>query len=482
MTRRVLRFACALLAASFTAGCSAIAKDAGFSSVQELAAERTGQEPEWQRESDAQEQTTERVRALLAHDLTVDSAVKIALLNNLSLQATYEELGIARADLVQAGLLKNPVLSVERRFSGKALEIDVLQEFMDALFIPLRKRVAGAAFEAAKLRVTQVVIELATDVRAAFYNLQASGQLVEMRRAVLHSAEASAEFATRLHAAGNITDLDWRMEQRLARDVRLDLAESEQEVIEQREHLNTLMGLWSIDTTWNVAARLPDLPDTDIERAGLEALAVSQRLDLAAAQQDIVTAAQSLGLTKALRFTSGAEVTAHYERESEGSYSIGPAVQIALPIFDWGQAAVPRDRAVLKQKQQRYIALAVEIRSQVRALHSRMQLARERTEFYRQTVLPLQVEIRKQAQLQYNAMQIGAIELFEQKQNEIESGREYIEALRDYWIARAELERALGGRIQLATARPEHEAVPAPAIDVDSGHQHHQHHDMEEHR
>jgi cobalt-zinc-cadmium efflux system outer membrane protein len=433
---------------ALAAGCSAVAKDAGFSDVRGLVAARIGHDPEWNREEAEDEAVAGAVRNLLEQDLTAGVAVQVALLNNRNLQATYEDLGVARADLIQAGLLRNPVITFERRFSGQALELDVVQEFIELITLPLRKRVAGAAFEATKQHVAAAVLDLAAEVSSTFYALQGTEQMVAMRRQVVQGSAAAADLAQRMYDAGNITDLDLRMEQRLTRQAQLDLAVAEQEVIQQRERLNALMGLWGAETAWTISPRLPDPPLVDPPLQGLESLAVSQRLDLLAARQDIMMAAETLGLTNALRWLPGVSGHLHLEREPDGMSTIGPGLEILLPVFDWGQAAVPRDRALLRQKQQRYTALAIEIRSQVRAAYSRMRTARERAEFYRQTVLPLQLEILEQAQLQYNAMILGPLHLFQLKQAEIDTGREYIEAHRDYWVARTQLEHALGGSIK----------------------------------
>ena len=58
--------------------------------------------------------------------------------------------------------------------------------------------------------------------------------------------------------------------------------------------------------------------------------------------------------------------------------------------------------------------------------------------------------------LEYNAMQMGIFELLQAKQAEIDAGRDYVESLRDYWTARADLEKAVGGRLTNAavTTRP----------------------------
>jgi cobalt-zinc-cadmium efflux system outer membrane protein len=48
-------------------------------------------------------------------------------------------------------------------------------------------------------------------------------------------------------------------------------------------------------------------------------------------------------------------------------------------------------------------------------------------------------------------MLLGVYQLLAAKQNEINSYREYIESVRDYWIARADLERAIGTRLAAAS-------------------------------
>lgn len=101
-----------------------------------------------------------------------------------------------------------------------------------------------------------------------------------------------------------------------------------------------------------------------------------------------------------------------------------------------------------RQSEARFRALAVKVRSEVRRARNHMLSARARVEYYRKVLLPLRGTIVEQTQLEYNAMLVGVFQLLQAKQAEIEAGRGYIEALRDYWIARAELEHAVGGRLQ----------------------------------
>jgi cobalt-zinc-cadmium efflux system outer membrane protein len=91
-------------------------------------------------------------------------------------------------------------------------------------------------------------------------------------------------------------------------------------------------------------------------------------------------------------------------------------------------------------------------------------------------VIPLRHQIVEQSQLEFNAMQIGVFELLQAKQSEIDAGREYVESLRDYWLARTELEKALGGRLPVAEATTQPATSPATSQPVQPQHQHqHQH-------
>ena len=129
---------------------------------------------------------------MLGKTLSVSEVVQIALLNSPSIQATYEEVGIAQADLVQAGILQNPIFNIERRFPGRALELDIAQDFIDLLFIPLRTKVAENALEATKRKVVSEVIEHATKTKLAYYELQARMQELEMLQVVSQAMDASA--------------------------------------------------------------------------------------------------------------------------------------------------------------------------------------------------------------------------------------------------------------------------------------------------
>jgi cobalt-zinc-cadmium efflux system outer membrane protein len=439
------------------AGCAGAPKDAGFGDVQHLVSDRTGQIVRWDRQSVEDKEVGQAVRKILAGELTVDKAVQVALLNNHHLQATFEDLGVAQADLVQAGLLKNPVFDLGVRFpttprSRTYVDVSVAEDFMNVFFIPARRRLAEAQFERVKSQVTGEVLTLAADTKSAFYSYQASEQLAELRKGIASATAASAIAATRLHEAGNISDLVFISAKTQDARAKADLADAEAAAADGRERLNDLMGLWGEETVWKASGRLAELPVVEVKPQGLESVAIRQRADLDAARQEIQVQAEALGFTAQTRFLTQANVGAEGEHETDGQWRIGPSLSVPIPLFDQGQAAVPRAQAILRQSEQRYWALAVDVRSQVRAARNRMLSARGKAEFYRDGVLPLEQQFVQQTQLQYNGMFVGVFQLLQARRDQIDAATEYIEALRDYWMARAELERAVGGRLPLAGA------------------------------
>jgi cobalt-zinc-cadmium efflux system outer membrane protein len=441
----------AILSAVFTAGCATVPKEAGFSDVRADVEQRTGQRVQWNRQSADDRAVDSAVRELLAAGLTTDRAVQVALLNNRTLQATYEDLGVAQAEVVQAGLLKNPVFNGDLKFSvdggGTKVELAVVQDFLDVFMIPLRKRAAEDAFAAAKLRVTGTVVDLATQARAAYYAHQAAEQTVELRQTVVAAAEASYDLARRLREAGNITDLDLASERVTYEQAKVDLAAAEADELDIRERLNIVMGLWGPNTQWTSEKRLADVPAEPPKVEDVERVAVRNSLDLAVERNEVQRLARVYGIRRSFALLPEAEVGAAAERELEGGWAVGPAFALPLPLLDQGQAATASARAQLERARQQYVATAVEVRSAARAARNRLLAAHARANYYRQVIVPLRHRVTEQTQRQYNAMQVGAFQLLQAKRDEVEAGAAYIDALRVYWIARNQLDQITSGRL-----------------------------------
>jgi outer membrane protein, heavy metal efflux system len=442
-------------------GCATVRKDAEFPALKEEVTGRTGHRIHWNLGGPEDREAAEAVTALLGRDLIAEEAVQIALLNNRRLQAVYEDLGVAQAEMVQAGLLLNPVFTGSIRFGSgghvKNIELSVAQEFINIFMIPLRKKMAEKKKEAVRVRVAAAVLDSALAVKTAFYRLQGSEQELELLSLSLQAAEASFGMAERLHRAGNITDLQFSREQADHGQALLDVQAMESVVLKYREQLNLLMGLWGARTEWKYAPRLPDLPEADPDLEQVETRAVTASLDLELALRELETSAQKLGLTGVTSMLPTLEAGLKGERE-EGRWSLGPSLALPLPLFDQGMPSRSAAEGELRKRWENYYALAVEVRSGARNFRNRVVLARQRAEYQEKVMVPLYRRITEQTLLMYNAMQVGVFDLLRAKRRELEMERRSVRELQKYWIARAELEQLLSGRLR--AARPDTSTSP----------------------
>lgn len=435
----------------FLNGCASVALDAGFDEVKTTVEQRAGSRIYWNNGTDLDREADEKVRLLLQGKLRADDAVQIALINNRELQALYSDLGVAQADLVQAGLLNNPIFDAAitwpTRGGGKPdLELATVMNFLDILYLPLRKRVATARFEETKTRVSGLVLDFAARVRAAFYIHQANEQMLDLRRTILQALSASFEVTRRIYEAGNFSDLDFARERALLEGSKLALRSAEVAVAQSRASLNGLMGLWGKQTEWQSDGRLPEVPPQGVQMEDLERVALTQSIDLLNARQRLMAAGQQLGFDRLTALLPESHLGALGER-SEGAWEVGPVIEFPIPLFDQGQARTGRAAAELRRAQQEYYAMAVNIRAAALALRERAQGARDRVLYYRDIILPLHERIVNESQLQYNAMQLGPIQLLRAREQQIEMAVEYVNALLDYWLVRSEVTQLLSGRL-----------------------------------
>lgn len=384
-------------------GCTTFDQRAGFPDVKTVAEARSGKRVVWNLGTELDAQVAQEVHLLLQETLTAETAVQVALLNSRTLQALYADLGVAQADLVQAGLLKNPVFDGALRYAlhnipdRLELEMNVVLDFLDIFYLPLRKRVAAARFEETKLQVTGAVLDFAATVRAAFYRHQANEQNLELLQTIVQALAVSLDVAQRLHAAGNITDLSLTRERLLLEEEKLQLRTAETAGRQSRGQLNTLLGLWGQQTAWHTARRLPDIPSQALALDSLETQVLRQSLDLASARQQMIVAGEQVGFNRATALFPDVSLGSGGEFE-EGGWEV-------------------------------------------------LQGTQERALYYRDILLPLVERVLNETQLQYNAMQLGVFDLLQARGQQIRAAMAYIDTLRDYWLARTDLEQMLNGRL-----------------------------------
>jgi outer membrane protein TolC len=415
--------------------------------VEQVARKRVNKDVKWQRDDDARGSVRSTVTTILASPLSADNAVQVALLNNPGLQATYAELGIAEADLVQAGRMTNPHFAYLRTSEGGARKLEWALTFpiVDLLTMPLRTRIEGRRFEQVKLAVAGRMLDVATMTRNSWIDAVAAEERVRYLEQVKTAAEASAELASRMEGAGNFNRLDRMREEVFHAETAARLARTRQAAVAGRERLTRLMGLSGDDVGFQLPERMPDLPADKPEFREIEARAMTERLDVRAAALETGSLAGSLGLTRATRFINVLEFGPAATKEDPEPWKRGFEVSLQLPIFDWGGARVAKAEAIYMQALHRVAETAVNARSEVREAYSAYHIAYDTAKRYRDEIVPLRKKIAEENMLRYNGMLISVFDLLADAREQVGVVIAYMEALRGFWISESDLQAAFNG-------------------------------------
>jgi outer membrane protein TolC len=267
-----------------------------------------------------------------------------------------------------------------------------------------------------------------------------------------------------MEQVGNFNKLQRAREQGFYADAALNLSRAEQAQRSTRERLTRLLGVWGAQAQFALPERLPDLPKSAMDLPDLEQLALEQRLDVRGAKLAAEQTAKNLGLTRTTRFINVLEVGFIYNTYNDAPSQRGYEIGFELPLFDWGDARVAKAEAIYMQALDRAAHTAINARSEVREAYSGYRSAYDIARHHRDEIVPVRRRITEENLLRYNGMLIGVFELLADARAQIVSVNNTIAALRDFWIAQADLDLALIGKPSLAApAGPATTAEPGSA-------------------
>ncbi|MGE0384230.1 MAG: TolC family protein [Gammaproteobacteria bacterium] len=434
------------LAAALAAGCAAVPAERGVPAVRALV-EARGRPAPAATGADVEALTD----TLLRRPLGADDAVTVALLRNPRIKAGYAHLGIAAAEIYDAGRMGNPVLAASWNSSSRGGDavrrtFGLTQSVVDLVMLGARTRLARDGFERTQREVAAAVLDLAAEAEAAWFAFAGAGQMARMREVMARGAQAAAELGRRFHAAGNLADLELLLQEAAAVQAQLDSTRAQAAEADARAALARAMGV-APGTHWTIEPALPLPPPVEDAPEVLAALALESRLDLAAAARDVQLLAQALDTTRRYRLLGVVEVGIERERETDGTRLTGPSIRLGLPVFNQGHGAVERARARLEAAQAEHDRLDLQMRTNVAAASARVHAQRAIAEQYRASLVPLRERIVQRSVELQNYMLIGQFELLQAKGQEYAAYAGYLEALRDYWLARVDLAREVGARL-----------------------------------
>ncbi|MFN0087691.1 MAG: TolC family protein [Blastocatellia bacterium] len=324
----------------------------------------------------------------LADGLSEDEAVAIALWNNPGLQADLSALGLAKADLMAAGLLHNPILQALLPIGYTQFEM--LLNLPAEVLWQRKRRVVAARVEYDRIAksLEQNGLNLARDVRVAYANLRLAHRRAELGEEGMRLRQQVYRITEARWRLGDISEIE-------ANTVQLDLiGATEQasrfsgEVALARDRLMILMGgadpsiMAGIGIEKAVASGIPALPP--VEALIEEALA--HRPDLQGAALAIEAAAMRAKWERSRLFTLGGLLGI---KQGAGlGFSPRPGMLVELPVFHRNKGGITRADAEVERASRQYLAVRQQIILDVREAYTQAQLARQSLDLLRDRLLP----------------------------------------------------------------------------------------------
>jgi len=381
--------------------------------------------------------------------ITLDGAIGFALENNPVFKQALQEVLISENKIREAKTIENPELSTVFFLGEKNDSIELFPQvglshnLLDLYLAGLRKRAASSQLEVTKLQIAASSFQLITDVKKDFYELQALEYFRQELQKIVQSTQTAVALSERQKQAGNVNATEVNTRHLIAEQAELELARNANEIERARVSLAQHLGKSDFSKKIVVEKRLPGFPRKEPSVGELEELALANRLDLAALKQKEGVFTQEYQLARWQSFPSfrfGVE----YERDPDIGTAVGPTMAFQIPVS--GRGEVQRELVQIQRTQNRYAIQALEngIRAEVREAHAALQGAREIAARYQAKIIPLLNKNLKETQLEYNYMLKGVYDLLQISREQIRAQHDYATALRDYWIARAKVEQALG--------------------------------------
>jgi outer membrane protein, heavy metal efflux system len=424
-------------------GCSSVPRDRGAGEVNQLLQSRGTPPAQWPRPK-----SQIAPPAISGKALSLQQSMELAFSRSPVIREQYAQLGLGAAEGYDATQLPDLGLEYSKlSFSDGHSQVTrgVSLALADLLLLPGRIRMNSQAQHAARFRVASNLNRLEADVSHAWFEHTAALQAAELRDRAARVARVSADYATRLHKAGNLPPRALAQELAAASSADISAARARVNALETRAQFATVVGL-SVRDDWRLAAELPALPAAEPISPELADEALRSRPDLEAARREVRAEEMTWRAARFWRWIGVIEVG--YEREKDhNSVLKGPNFRFGLPLFHWNRGSVMRARASLEAAQARLDALELGAANEVSLGLDRLTTARRIAETYRDTLVPQREQVSARTLEEVNFMLSGAFEALAARREQFEAYQEYIEAVRDVWLARVDLRRASGGNL-----------------------------------
>jgi outer membrane protein, heavy metal efflux system len=429
-------------------GCHRVQIDKEFSRVQNIAQELTGCTVYWPEASDNH---TKSACNELASGISRNQAISIALANNLTLQADFESLGVAKADLEQAGLYQNPQADtfVWPPLRGKTVgaEVDAtLFSIADLWQVPLRKRVEQEVLEATTFRIVEAILNTVAETREAYDKILFANALLKTTKGILKENELLQKQISYYQQFGLVTDLEKHLAQVNVGLTEQQLLDCQDQLRQAYVALKRVLGHEPNPEPLTVTDTFEGFIFEVVPLEELQAWALMYRPEILSARATVKRYQHAVTLEKARVFKT-VSVGATFKQEFDGSRGIGPLLGLEIPLFDTNYAQIAKAQFLVAQAKIALAAAHLKVKEEVQRAYIHLAILRDKIKTYKKNIIPPNEQAIAYAKRYHSLMQITMPVLIQTQRFLLEQRRGYLYIYHEALNAWTHLERAVGKRL-----------------------------------
>ncbi|MEE8156396.1 MAG: TolC family protein [Phycisphaerales bacterium] len=449
-------------------GCVSLDPSADINEAMGLVEQRSGWRPDWNAPWSSSIDGWQGEAPL-----SVDQAVTIALRNNRSIRAALEGIATARADLVQSGLLPNPVLSatfgsaINGEGGATSVSISLIQQLTDLWLRPARKDAAASALREQILSVSDEALRLVADVRQGHAGLVYAQRAIALSQSHRALVDRSIEITEQRIAAGVASQLDVNRLHQLLLALEAEITVQQLDLGKRKRELLKVLGLAEASANWEAQDHNTSLAawSDELLESDLIALTASQRLDVAAARKAYESKRHELRVVN-LGSLPEVEAGVAFERDEDRRDELGPEFDIEIPIFDNNEANVAKAMSELRQAEIEADQVLQRAVTQTRTAWLDARTNLELVDFYRERVIALARENLRLGEQAFDAGQVDMTVVLETQRELIEAEFQLNQLEAAASLSVIELEYTVGGSLAPASRSTDDQVSDVPSRPV----------------
>jgi cobalt-zinc-cadmium efflux system outer membrane protein len=391
-------------------------------------------------------------------NVSLDDAIRLALLHNHALLAMRSTILQNQAEEITANLRPNPTLGLDAQFLPIFQPNQFSSDYIDQqaqfdagvgyLFERGKKRqhrlkAAQDQTTVVRSQVTDTERQLIFNVGQQFIDVLLAESTLDFAIQDLNSFQKTVDISNERLRAGDMSEGDFLKIKLQLLQFQTDVSAARLAKLQSLAALRQLLGFESVPDDYDVQGTL-DYQPVHADLTALKTLAAMNRPDLRAAQQSVTAAESQLALQKA---NSKMDITGTFDYTHTAGVNTGAFFyNMPLPIFNRNQGEIARARFAITQAQEQASETAQQVSTDVITAFGNLHSNDEIILLYQGGYVDQAKQSRDISEYAYQKGAASLLDFLDAERTYRANQLAYRQALASYMLALEQMRQAVGTR------------------------------------